>query len=245
MSNFQSALVQFAYYGAYFSLAIPAALINRRFGYKVGVLTGLGLAVGRRAAVHPGERAARLRVLPRSPCSCWRPGCRSSRPRPIPFVIAMGPEEQRDPAAQPGPVVQPGRREHRRAARRRADPAPDHLGGGEDDHEPRRSCEQSQEADLSLVLGPYLGIAAVLAPDLAADRSSARWRRRRSRARRRRGSRAGRSAASGATGTTATAWPRSSSTSPRRSARGRSRSSTPRTWSASPRRTRAGTCRPA
>ena len=29
MSNFQSALVQFAYYGAYFSLAIPAAIINR------------------------------------------------------------------------------------------------------------------------------------------------------------------------------------------------------------------------
>src|SRR4051812_49841830 len=44
MSNFQSALVQFAYYGAYFSLAIPAAMINRRFGYKAGVLTGLGLA---------------------------------------------------------------------------------------------------------------------------------------------------------------------------------------------------------
>src|SRR3954465_8683039 len=44
MSNFQSALVQFAYYGAYFSLAIPAAIINRRFGYKTGVLTGLGLA---------------------------------------------------------------------------------------------------------------------------------------------------------------------------------------------------------
>ena len=44
MSNFQSALVQFAYYGAYFSLAIPAALINRRYSYKVGVLTGLGLA---------------------------------------------------------------------------------------------------------------------------------------------------------------------------------------------------------
>jgi FHS family L-fucose permease-like MFS transporter len=44
MSNFQSSLVQFAYYGAYFSLAIPAAIINRRYGYKVGVLTGLGLA---------------------------------------------------------------------------------------------------------------------------------------------------------------------------------------------------------
>ena len=44
MSNFQSSLVQFAYYGAYFLLALPAAFINRRFGYKVGVLTGLGLA---------------------------------------------------------------------------------------------------------------------------------------------------------------------------------------------------------
>src|SRR3954452_18372400 len=44
MSNFESALVQFAYYGAYFSLAIPAAMINRRYGYKRGVLTGLGLA---------------------------------------------------------------------------------------------------------------------------------------------------------------------------------------------------------
>src|SRR3569833_411185 len=44
MSNFQSSLVQFAYYGAYFSLAIPAAMINKRYGYKAGVLTGLGLA---------------------------------------------------------------------------------------------------------------------------------------------------------------------------------------------------------
>src|SRR5215204_6719216 len=56
MSNFQSALVQFAYYGAYFTLAIPAALINRRFGYKTGVLTGLGLAaVGGLLFVPAGE----------------------------------------------------------------------------------------------------------------------------------------------------------------------------------------------
>lgn len=44
MSNFQSTLVQSAYYGAYFLLAIPAAMLNSRFGYKAGVLTGLGLA---------------------------------------------------------------------------------------------------------------------------------------------------------------------------------------------------------
>src|SRR4029434_806789 len=44
MSNFQSALVQFAYYCAYFSLAIPAALINKKYGYKTGVQPGLALA---------------------------------------------------------------------------------------------------------------------------------------------------------------------------------------------------------
>lgn len=44
MSNFQSSLVQFAYYGAYFLLALPAAVINARFGFKAGVLVGLGLA---------------------------------------------------------------------------------------------------------------------------------------------------------------------------------------------------------
>lgn len=44
MSNFQASLVQFAYYGAYFLLAIPAAFINARYGFKAGVLVGLGLA---------------------------------------------------------------------------------------------------------------------------------------------------------------------------------------------------------
>ena len=44
MSNLQSSLVQFAYYGAYFLLAIPAAFVNDRWGFKTGVLVGLGLA---------------------------------------------------------------------------------------------------------------------------------------------------------------------------------------------------------
>ncbi|WP_299494088.1 L-fucose:H+ symporter permease [uncultured Shewanella sp.] len=45
MSSVQAALVQFSYYGAYFCLAIPAAMINKRYSYKTGVLTGLGLAI--------------------------------------------------------------------------------------------------------------------------------------------------------------------------------------------------------
>ncbi len=42
MSALQSSLVQFAYYGAYFCLALPAAFINRRYSYKTGILVGLG-----------------------------------------------------------------------------------------------------------------------------------------------------------------------------------------------------------
>src|SRR3954465_4367891 len=40
MSTFQASLVQLAYFGAYFLLALPAAFINERFGYTVGLLGG-------------------------------------------------------------------------------------------------------------------------------------------------------------------------------------------------------------
>jgi len=43
MSDFQTSWIQLAFYGAYFCLAVPAALIVQRFSYKVGVLFGLGM----------------------------------------------------------------------------------------------------------------------------------------------------------------------------------------------------------
>ncbi|HSL22444.1 MAG TPA: L-fucose:H+ symporter permease [Vicinamibacterales bacterium] len=43
MSALQSSLVQFSFYGAYFCLALPAAIIIKRYSYKTGVLVGLGL----------------------------------------------------------------------------------------------------------------------------------------------------------------------------------------------------------
>ncbi|HIJ69840.1 MAG TPA: L-fucose:H+ symporter permease [Planctomycetes bacterium] len=43
LSTFQSSMIQFAFYGAYFSLAIPGAVIARKFSYKSGILIGLGL----------------------------------------------------------------------------------------------------------------------------------------------------------------------------------------------------------
>jgi len=57
MSSVQSALVQFSYYGAYFCLAIPAAYINKRFSYKTGVLTGLGMAAIGAFMFYPASQA--------------------------------------------------------------------------------------------------------------------------------------------------------------------------------------------
>jgi FHS family L-fucose permease-like MFS transporter len=161
MSNFESALVQFAYYGAYFSLAIPAAMINRRYGYKTGVLTGLGLATVGGLLFLPASRllefapflvalfvlAAGLSILETSA---------------NPFAIAMGPEEsatQRLNLAQAfNPVganigvllgavlILPN-----------LTPEPAKVIMTE------QQLRDSQERDLNLVLGPYLGIAAALA----------------------------------------------------------------------------------
>src|ERR1039458_4087706 len=43
LTRFEAGLVQSAFYLGYFVLAIPAALLMRRFGYKTGILVGLCL----------------------------------------------------------------------------------------------------------------------------------------------------------------------------------------------------------
>ena len=160
MSNFQSSLVQFAYYGAYFSLAIPAALINRRFGYKVGVLTGLGLASVGGLLFIPASNLLVYEVFLLA-LFVLAAGLSILETSANPFVIAMGPEDsatQRLNLAQSfNPVganigvllgavlILPQITSE--ASKTIMTPA---------------ELEESQKADLSLVLGPYLGIAAVL-----------------------------------------------------------------------------------
>jgi len=47
ISNVQASLVQFAFYGGYFTMAIPAALFIKKYTYKAGILVGLALyAIG-------------------------------------------------------------------------------------------------------------------------------------------------------------------------------------------------------
>jgi len=43
MTDFQTSLVQMSFYGAYFCLALPAAIIIKKYTYKTGILLGLGM----------------------------------------------------------------------------------------------------------------------------------------------------------------------------------------------------------
>jgi MFS family permease len=63
MSTFEASLVQFAYFGAYFCLALPTAFLNERFGYKVGVLTGLGLAAIGAFGFYPAAKSLTFGVF--------------------------------------------------------------------------------------------------------------------------------------------------------------------------------------
>ena len=160
MSNFQSSLVQFAYYGAYFSLAIPAALINKRFGYKTGVLTGLGLAtVGGLLFIPAGRLLAYTPFL--LALFVLAAGLSILETSANPFVIAMGPE---------------GSATQRLNLAQAFNPVGANIGvllgavlilpniTSEEEKATMSAAqlEQAQEQDLSLVLGPYTGIALVL-----------------------------------------------------------------------------------
>src|SRR5690349_5218954 len=91
MSTFQASLVQLAYFGAYFLLALPAAFINQRFGYKTGILSGLTLAAVGAFLFFPASKImtydAFLIAL-----FAMAAGCSMLETSANPYVIALGPE---------------------------------------------------------------------------------------------------------------------------------------------------------
>jgi len=160
MSNFESGLVQFAYYGAYFTLAIPAAFINKRFGYKTGVLTGLGLAAVGGLLFIPASRLLTYSLF-LAALFVLAAGLSILETSANPFAIAMGPEESAT---------------RRLNLAQSFNPVGANIGvllgaalilpnlTAEED-KVGLSPEQlvaTQERDLGLVLGPYVGIALVL-----------------------------------------------------------------------------------
>jgi FHS family L-fucose permease-like MFS transporter len=92
ISNFQSSLVQFAFYGGYCVMAVPAALFIKRFSYKTGILLGLALyASGCLLFIPSGWMMAFWAFL----LSYFIMTCGLSflETSANPYILAMGPEE--------------------------------------------------------------------------------------------------------------------------------------------------------
>ncbi len=92
MSTFQASLVQLAYFGAYFLLALPAAFINERFGYKTGLLAGLGLAALGAFAFLPASQLMTYEAFLVA-LFLIAAGCSILETSANPYVISLGPEE--------------------------------------------------------------------------------------------------------------------------------------------------------
>lgn len=57
MSDSQTSLIQFAFYGSYFCFALPAALFIRKVSYKAGIILGLTLYAGGAILFLPAAKA--------------------------------------------------------------------------------------------------------------------------------------------------------------------------------------------
>ncbi len=92
MSDTQTSLIQFAFYGAYFCLALPAALFIRRHSYKSGVVLGLCLYAGGAILFMPAARTASYAFYLIA-IYIMAGGCSVLETTANPYILSMGPTE--------------------------------------------------------------------------------------------------------------------------------------------------------
>ena len=163
MSDLQTSWIQVAFYGSYFCLALPAALLVRRFDYKAGLLVGLGLFCVGALGFYPASRTMEYAHF-LSALFVLAAGLSVLETTANPYVLALGPEEtatRRLNAAQAfnplGSIagvaigklfilseLSPATAEERAAM------APAELAG-------------VREAELAAVMTPYVAIACLIA----------------------------------------------------------------------------------
>ena len=92
MSDIQSSLIVFAFYGSYFCFALPAALFIRKYSYKAGVLLGLSLYAAGAIMFYPAAHIATygfyliaIYVL--------AGGCSILETTANPYILSMGSQE--------------------------------------------------------------------------------------------------------------------------------------------------------
>lgn len=162
ISDLGTSIIQFVFYGAYFLLALPAAMITKKYSYKTGILVGLGLFALGGLLFYPASKTmqyshflAALFIL--------ASGLSLLETSANPFVVAMGPAEtgtQRLNLAQSfnpvgsitGVVLSKLfilSQLNQATEAERAAMAPEQL-------------QAIQAKELSAVVGPYAGVAIIL-----------------------------------------------------------------------------------
>lgn len=162
MSVTDGALVQVAFYGGYFAMAFPAAIFIRRYSYKAGILLGLGLyAIGAflfLPAKMLGEYAYFLLAYFILTC-----GLSFLETSANPYILSMGTEETATRRLNLAQSFNPmgsllGMYVAMNFIQARLNPMDSDARAQLNDAE----FEALKEADLSVLITPYVAIAAVI-----------------------------------------------------------------------------------
>ena len=92
MSDLQTSLVQFAFYGAYFCFALPAAIFIGRHSYKAGILLGLALYSAGTMLFYPAGQAASYGFFLFA-IYVMAGGCAVLETTANPYILSMGSPE--------------------------------------------------------------------------------------------------------------------------------------------------------
>ncbi len=162
MTDLQTSFIQVAFYGAYFCLALPAAIFIKRYSYKSGVLLGLGLFIVGGLLFYPSSKTmiyghflASLYILA-SGLSILETACN-------PYILSMGPPEtatQRLNLAQSfnpiGSISGVLLSKFFILSQLNSASAEERASMGEE------QLKQIQSSELAAVMGPYVGVALFL-----------------------------------------------------------------------------------
>jgi FHS family L-fucose permease-like MFS transporter len=165
ISNFESSLVQFAFYGGYCVMAIPAAIFIKRFSYKAGILLGLALyAAGCLLFIPSGWMMAFWAFL----IAYFIMTCGLSflETSANPYILAMGPEEtatQRLNFAQSfnpmGSLL--GMLVAKNVILAKLNPATEETRRVLQETDPKEFAS-IQQFDLDIIIGPYMVLGLVV-----------------------------------------------------------------------------------
>ncbi|TWT97663.1 L-fucose-proton symporter [Botrimarina colliarenosi] len=168
LNNFESSLVQAAFYGGYCVMAIPAALFIRQFGYKSGVLMGLALyATGCLLFVPAGNSMMFAAFL--AAYFIMTSGLAFLETTANPYILAMGPEHNAPRRLNFAQAFNPmgslmGMFVAKDLILAKLDPATEETRRALAESDPA-AFQTIQQSDLGVIVGPYvvLGVVVVVA----------------------------------------------------------------------------------